>query len=52
VLSAIVKSGVSVEMPMVSGATPGHLAEIDQRMQRLSETLGVPIGPPGTEDGP
>ena len=46
VLAAVVQSGVTIKHPVVRGATPGALAEIDQRMARISEELGVPIGPP------
>jgi hypothetical protein len=45
VLAAIVESGQAVQMPVVRGANPGVLAEIDRRMAHLSDELGVPIGP-------
>jgi hypothetical protein len=45
VLAAIVESEVSVKHPVVKGATPGDLAEIDQRMARISDELGVPLFP-------
>lgn len=46
VLHAIVPSGVSAELPVVRNAPAVALAEIDRRMARISEELGVPIGPP------
>lgn len=46
VLAAIVLAGVAVKHPVVRGASVADLAEIDQRMARISEELGVPIGPP------
>ena len=45
VLAAIVESGVAVELRVIEGATAADLAEIDQIMARLSEELGVPVGP-------
>jgi hypothetical protein len=45
VLEAIALSGTTVTMPVVESATSGDLAEIDQKMQHISEQLGVPIGP-------
>jgi len=42
-LAAIIETGTAIEHPVVVGATPAALAEIDQRMARLSETLGVPV---------
>ena len=52
VLRAVIESGATVELPVVEGATPADLADIDQRMARISEELGVPIGPPGDSEGP
>ena len=46
VLEAIVQSGKSITHPVAKGATASDLARIDQIMQRLSDELGVPIGPP------
>ncbi len=42
VLMAIVASGVGVKMPIIRGATPGILAEVDRRMSYISQSLGVP----------
>ena len=47
VLQAIIETGITAGLPVISGATPADLAEVDQRMARISEELGVPIGPPG-----
>lgn len=44
ILAAVVESGVTIEHPIMRGATVADLAEIDQRMARISEDLGVPIG--------
>jgi hypothetical protein len=49
VLEAIVNSGVSVQLPVIRNATPAMLAEVDRNMQHISESLGVPIGPPDVE---
>jgi hypothetical protein len=46
VLAAIAASGVSAAIPLIRDAAPSDLAEIDRRLARISETLGVPIGPP------
>jgi hypothetical protein len=46
VLAAIVLSGVPTEHPVIRISAPAGLAEIDQIMARLSDQLGVPIGPP------
>jgi hypothetical protein len=43
VLAAIVESGVTIKHPVITAATPADLAEIAQRMARLSKELGVPI---------
>jgi len=48
VLEAIVESGETVSLPVIHGATPAVLAEIDRRMAHLSIQLGVPVGPPDT----
>jgi hypothetical protein len=45
VLQAIVDSGETVGLPVIRGATPAVLAEIDRRMAHLSAELGVRIGP-------
>lgn len=42
-LAAIIETGTTIEHPVVVSATPAALAEIDQRMARISEALGVPI---------
>lgn len=42
VLQAIVESGVAVEVPMIRNATVGDLADIDQRIAKISADLGVP----------
>jgi hypothetical protein len=42
-LMAIVESGVTIKHPVVQGCTPEQLAEIDQRLARVSEDLGVPL---------
>lgn len=49
VLAAIVATGIAIECPVVMAASPGDLAEIDQRMALLSDKLGVPIGPPAAD---
>lgn len=46
VLEAIVASNVAVPLPVIRNASASDLAEIDQRMQKLSDELGVPIGLP------
>lgn len=42
-LMAIVESGVTIKHPVILGCTPERLAEIDQRLARVSEDLGVAI---------
>lgn len=42
ILAAIAQSGVTVEVPVLRDVSVGDLADIDQRVQRISESLGVP----------
>jgi hypothetical protein len=42
-LQAIIDSGVPVQVPVVQNCTPALLAELDRRLARASEVLGVPI---------
>lgn len=46
VAEAVVFSGQTVELPVIEDADAATVAEVDQRMARISEELGVPIGPP------
>jgi hypothetical protein len=39
-------NGAEVACPCLAGKTVADLAEIDQVMSRISEQLGVPVGPP------
>jgi hypothetical protein len=41
--AAVVETGIAIEHPVMTAATAGDLAEVDQRMARLSEQLGVRI---------
>jgi hypothetical protein len=43
VLEAIVESGVTVEHPMLRDFAPGDLAGLEQKLARISESLGVPL---------
>ena len=45
-LTAVVETGQSIRHPVIEGADPAMVAEVDRRLQRVAETLGVPIGPP------
>jgi hypothetical protein len=51
VLTALVKTGNTIHHPVMHAATRADLAEVDQRMARISEELGVPIidAPPDRE---
>jgi hypothetical protein len=42
-LEAAADASFEVDQPIIRDATPALLAEIDQRMARISEALGVPI---------
>jgi GGDEF domain-containing protein len=42
-LEAAVAASEEVAHPVITDATPALLADVDQRMARISETLGVPI---------
>ena len=41
VLEAIRRSGRPIEVPVVRNCTPGQLAELDQRLARVRDELGV-----------
>jgi len=42
-LQAVIDTGVTVQVPVVQNCTPALLAELDRRLARASEVLGVPI---------
>lgn len=44
VLASIAQSGLSVECPILRNYTPGELAELEQKLARIAEELGVPLG--------
>jgi hypothetical protein len=44
VLEEIAESGSSVEHPILRDYTPGDLAALEQKLARVSEVLGVPLG--------
>lgn len=41
-LEYVVQSGVEIGLPVVHGANPGTMAEVDQRMALISKQLGIP----------
>jgi hypothetical protein len=43
VLVAVVRSGVTIEHPVIEDCTPEQLAELQQRLDRVSEIPGVPF---------
>ena len=50
VLVAIIEADTTLHHPIITDATPAVLAEIDQRMARISDELGVPIYPASETD--
>ena len=50
-LTALVERGETIHHPIVAGADPARVAEVDQQLRRIAETLGVPTGPPDAEPG-
>jgi hypothetical protein len=44
VLAAIAVSGVSVEHPILRDFAPGDLAALEQKLARIADSLGVPLG--------
>ena len=44
VLAAVVESGTTVQHPVLRGYTPGRLAELEQRLARVRDTLGIGFG--------
>jgi hypothetical protein len=44
VLAAIVESGVAVECPTLRGYAAGDLVALEQKLARVAEKLGVPLG--------
>ena len=45
ILEAVVESGVTIEHPVIIDCTPQQVADLEQKLARMSATLGVPIGP-------
>jgi hypothetical protein len=43
VLQAIVEFGRPVRVPVVENCTAAYLAELDRRLARASDALGVPV---------
>lgn len=44
-LTAVVMANTRISVPVLRNATPAVLAEVDRRMARLSDQMGVPLWP-------
>lgn len=44
VLAAIAESGTAVEHAVLRDYAPGDLAELEQKLARMADALGVPLG--------
>lgn len=43
VLAAVAESGVTVKLPVILGASPAVISELDQRLAHISAKLGTPF---------